>query len=93
VLAISVYTEEEADRRAVEDDEFYARFDEISEDVKIFLSSELGMKLHEREVRRREALLYEDIELRDDIKTGEIIKVRGVREIIVNTERKKKGKE
>jgi hypothetical protein len=33
VLAISVYTEEEADRRAVEDDEFYVRFDEVSEDV------------------------------------------------------------
>jgi len=91
VLAVSVYTEEEADRRAVEDDEFYTKFDDISEDVKVYLSSESGMKLHQREVRRREALLNEDIELRDDLKTSEIIKARGVREVLLSTERKKKG--
>ena len=91
VLAISVYTEEEADRRAVEDDEFYQKFDEISEDVKIYLSSESGMKLHEKEVKKREIILYEDVELRDDIKTGEIIKIRGVREVILSAERRKKA--
>ena len=82
VLCVSIYTEEEADRRAVEDDEFTQKFDEITEDVNLYLSTESGVKLHEREVKRRELLLYEDIELRDDIRTGEIIKMRGVREVI-----------
>ena len=89
MLAISVYTEEEADRRAVEDDEFYIMFDEITEDVKVYLDTDEGKKAHDKEVRRREAGLWEDVELRDDIKTGEILKMRGVKEVMGGIERRK----
>lgn len=91
VLALSVYTEEEADRRAVEDDEYYAQFDEISEDIQLFLQTEEGKKMHEREVRRREESLAEDVELRDDMKTGEILKIRQCRGTIVEIERRKRA--
>ena len=86
---VSVYVDEEADRRAVEDDEFYVRFDEVSEDVNLYLMSEEGQKDLEVEVRRREALLMEDIELRDDMKTGEILKTRGIREAMMSIEKRK----
>jgi Leucine-rich repeat (LRR) protein len=89
VLAVSVYTEEEADRRAVEEDEFIVRFDEITEDVHAYLADELGMARHNKEVERREAGLYEDIELRDDIRTGEIIRMCSVREAITSIEKRK----
>eukprot|EP00606_Chrysophyceae_sp_TOSAG23-5_P001242 GSChrysophyteH2.ASY1.ANO1.389.1 assembled CDS len=91
VLCVSIYTDEEAERRQVEEDEFIVKFDEITEDVNMYLQSEQGMKLHEREVKRREAQLYEDIELRDDIRTGEIIKMRNIRDVISSVEVRRKA--
>ncbi len=91
VLCLSVYTEEEAERRAVEDDEMYMMFDEMTEDIQMFLSTEEGMKELELEVRRREEALAEDIELRDDIKTGEILKLRNARGQVADIERRKKS--
>ena len=66
-------------------------FDEITEDIALYLSTEEGVKELELEVRRREETLLEDIELRDDIKTGEILKSRAARGIIVDLERRKKA--
>ena len=91
VMCISVYTEEEAERRAVEDEDMYLMFDEVSEEIDVYLSSDEGMKAHELEVKRREETLAEDIELRDDIKTGEILKLRAARGVIVDVERRKKA--
>ena len=91
MLCLSVYTEEEAQRRANEDDDMYVMFDEMSEDIQIYLSSDEGQKELELEVRRREETLLEDIELRDDIKTGEILKMRQARGIVADVERRKKA--
>jgi uncharacterized protein YaaR (DUF327 family) len=51
--------------------------------------SEEGLKDVEKEVKRREASFLEDVELRDDMKTGEIFKTRSIRENIMALEKRK----
>ena len=66
-------------------------FDEMTEDIAMYLSGDEGVKELELEVRRREETIAEDIELRDDIKTGEILKLRSARGMIADLERRKKA--
>jgi len=76
VLCLSVYEEEEAERRSREYDEFCQSFSDIEEDVKLWLLTEQGRVAWEKEIARRKAVLRDDLELREDLAVAEIMKMR-----------------
>jgi Leucine-rich repeat (LRR) protein len=67
VIAKSVYTDEEADRREVEEDEFLERFETVEDDVRIWLVTDEGRKCLEKEVKKRKAVLREEVSLREEM--------------------------
>ena len=75
-LCLSVYVEEEAQRRAVEADEFSIAWDDINSAVKLWLLTEEGKLALEKEVSRRKESMRDDIELREDMLVVEVLKQR-----------------
>eukprot|EP01033_Poteriospumella_lacustris_P006153 gene6153-4417_t len=67
VLAKSVYIDEEADRREEEEDEFLERFETVEDDVRIWLVTDEGRKCLEKEVKKRKAILREELSLREEM--------------------------
>jgi hypothetical protein len=67
VIAKSVYVEEEAQRREVEEDEFLERFEAVEDELHIWIGTEEGRKGLETEVKRRKNVLKEEITLREEM--------------------------
>lgn len=82
VIAKSIYVDEEANRREVEEDECLIRFEEIEEDIRIWLGTEEGIGTRETECKRRKALLKEDIKLRDELILSQKLKIKKCEETI-----------
>lgn len=91
VVARSIYTDEEADRREWEEDEFINKFEEIENDIKIFFETEKGKAAREKEVKSRLANLYEDISLRQELMDVETMKAaKALREKNIVADAKKR---
>lgn len=74
VLCKSIYVDEEATRREIEEDEFLLKFEAIEEEIRIWLVTEEGKRLCENEVKRRKQVLKEEIRLRDEMLAAQTMK-------------------
>lgn len=89
VLCLSVYVEEEADRRQVEFDEFDQSWSDIEGDLKIWLMTEQGKLAWEKEVARRRQVLAEEIELREDMQVGEMLRLKTANKALQEADERK----
>lgn len=76
VLCVSVYVEEEAERRAVEYDEFSMLFTDLESEIKLWLYTEQGRVNLEKEIARRHRALADDVELREDMHVSELLRLK-----------------
>lgn len=90
VIAKSIYVEEEAQRREVEEDEFLGRFEEIEDDIRVWLQTDQGRMTQEKEIRRRKDVLREEIALREELITSQQIKIKKVQNTINGVTKRKK---
>jgi hypothetical protein len=67
VIVKSVYVEEEATRRDIEEEEFLERFEEVEDEIRIWFATEEGKRELDKEVRRRKQVLREEISLREEM--------------------------
>jgi hypothetical protein len=89
VLVKSVYVPEEASRRAVEEDEFLVKFEEVEEDIRIWLVTEEGKRMQEKECRKRKEVLREEIKLREEMVLSQQIRVKKAQDKIKLAQRRK----
>lgn len=89
VIVKSLYVEEEADRREIEEDEMLERFDRIETDVRIWLLTEEGKYSQEKEIKRRKAMLREEIMLRDEMIMSQQLKIRKANDALTSISRRK----
>lgn len=76
VICKSCYVEEEAYRRSEEEDELLQKFEEIEEEIRIWILTEEGKTLLEKEVKRRKATLREEVQLREEMVLGQQLKLK-----------------
>jgi len=67
VLAKSIYIQEEADRREIEENEYLMRWEELESDIKIWLETEQGKKELDKEFNRRKAGIEEECNIRQEL--------------------------
>ncbi len=67
VLTKCVYTEEEADRREIEEDNFIHGFEDIENEIKVWLMTEEGKIEMAKELKRRAAAFSDDIDIREEM--------------------------
>ncbi len=90
VLAKSIYTEEEADRREIEEDNFIHGFEEIENEIKVWLMTEEGKLEMAKEIKRRAAAFADDIDIREEMINRENIIQSKIRGRLARAEAKKK---
>jgi hypothetical protein len=76
VISKSVYVDEEANRRSEEEDDLLVRFEEIEDEIRIWILTEEGKHALEQEVKKRKALLREDIQLREEMILSQQLKLK-----------------
>ncbi len=76
VLCKSIYVEEEARRREEEEEDALERFEEVEDDIRIWILTEEGKLLLEKEVKKRKALLREEIGLREEMILSQQLKLK-----------------
>lgn len=91
VLVKSIYSEEEASRREAEEDEYMMRFEEIEEDVRIWLFTTEGKKEIDKEVSVRRARLLEEISLREEMVLMEQFKQKKAKDMLGKLKKRKDG--
>ena len=67
VLTKCIYTEEEADRREIEEDNFIHGFEKIENEIKVWLMTEEGKTEIAKELKRRAAAFSDDIDIREEM--------------------------
>ena len=72
VFLNTIYTDDEADRREEEEDDYVSRFEFIDESVRRYLNSEVGRKALKKECKFRRKQLKEEISLREEMKMIEL---------------------
>ncbi len=80
VIVKSIYVDEEANKREVEEDEYLERFEEIEDEIRIWLLTKEGKVLLEKEVRRRKDALSEEIGLREEMQLSQELKLKKCRD-------------
>jgi hypothetical protein len=68
VLLKVIYSDEEAERRDVEEYLFNERFQEIDSEIRLWLGTSEGNKLLGKQVSHKKASIMEEIELRDELR-------------------------
>ena len=75
VLIQSIYTEDDAERREEEEDEFSDKFDDVDETCRAFMNSPEGRIYLKRECKMRRKILKEEISLREEMSSVESIQL------------------
>lgn len=73
----------------MEEDEFMERFSSVEDDVRIWLVTDEGKRLLDKEVKRRKAALREEISLRDEMILSQQIKLRKSSDEVVSLGKRK----
>jgi len=89
VLCKSIYVTEEANRREIEEDEFISRFTTIEDDIKIWLQTDEGRLSQDREIKRRKAVLKEEIELRGEMIDAQLLKLKRANDALHSVTKRK----
>jgi hypothetical protein len=89
VLCKSIYVDEEANRREVEEDEFLLKFQDIEDEVRLWLLTEEGIRLCDLEVKRRKEVLREEIRLREEMLSSQQMKKKRAQEAMRMVEKRK----
>jgi hypothetical protein len=76
VMSKSCYIEEEAVRRSEEEDQLLETFEDIEDDVRVWILTEEGKLLLEKEVKRRKAILKEEVQLREEMVLSQQLKLK-----------------
>lgn len=90
VLCHVIYSEEEAQRRDAEEDDLFTDFQEIEENVRIWLLTAEGRRGVDKEVRRRLNLCQAEAQLQGELMMSEEVKLLKAREWLVALQRRKK---
>mmetsp|Transcript_35485 Transcript_35485/g.66233 ORF Transcript_35485/g.66233 Transcript_35485/m.66233 type:complete len:1350 (-) Transcript_35485:239-4288(-) len=76
VLIKIIYTEEEAARRDEEEDMFSIKFDEIDSEVRLWLNTDEGYDLLNKQIKIRRKVIAEDLGIREEVYKNEMYKER-----------------
>lgn len=76
VLIKIIYTEEEAARRDEEEDMFAIKFDEIEGEVHLWLNTDEGYALLNKQIKLRRRMIADDISIREEVYKNEMYKER-----------------
>eukprot|EP00602_Paraphysomonas_sp_CaronLab_P006141 CAMPEP_0185022112 /NCGR_PEP_ID=MMETSP1103-20130426/4839_1 /TAXON_ID=36769 /ORGANISM="Paraphysomonas bandaiensis, Strain Caron Lab Isolate" /LENGTH=1362 /DNA_ID=CAMNT_0027554057 /DNA_START=11 /DNA_END=4100 /DNA_ORIENTATION=+ len=76
VLMKLIYTDDEARRRDDEEYLFNSKFEEIENEIRLWMSTSEGYKLLNKQIASKKASVVEDIELREEMRKIEMYKER-----------------
>jgi hypothetical protein len=71
VICKTIYVDEEAERRNVEEEEFLMRFEEINGEIRLWILTQEGKELLVKEIKKRLLVIQEDISLREELQSIE----------------------
>ena len=89
VLLKTIYSEEEAERRAVEEKDLTMRFEVIDTDIRLWISTTEGKKELKKELKRRKNAWSQDIKLRSEMYKIELGKANAMVEEIEDIKKRK----
>ncbi|KAJ1423724.1 hypothetical protein B484DRAFT_398556 [Ochromonadaceae sp. CCMP2298] len=89
VLCKSIYIPEEANRREIEEDEFLSRFAAVEDDVRIWLATDEGRVMQEKEIKVRKNTLKEEILIRDEMSFSQVLKMKKAQDALASVTRRK----
>ena len=75
-IVTSIYTDEEAARRDLEEDEYISRFQQMEEEIRVWALTQEGRKMLDMVVNQRKDLIRDEIKVRKELHFGEQIKLK-----------------
>jgi Leucine-rich repeat (LRR) protein len=89
VLVKTIFSEEEAERRAIEEKDFSMRFEQIDTDIRLWISTTEGKKELKAEIKKRKQVWSKDIKLRSEMYKNELGKANANVEEIEELKKRK----
>lgn len=89
VVVKTIFSEEEAERRALEEKELTMRFETIDTDIRLWISTTEGKKELKKEIKRRKTAWSQDIRLRSEVYKAELGKANLIVEEIEDIKKRK----
>jgi Leucine-rich repeat (LRR) protein len=84
-----IFSEEEAERRAMEEKDLITRFDRIDTGIRLWLGTTEGRAQLKEEVRKRRAIWSQDVKLRTEVQSAELKKTANIEEEIEDAKARK----
>ena len=76
VLVKCIYLKEEAEMRAAEEEEYFHHFEDLYEEMQIWIETEEGKKMLDMEITKRKTKLKEEIAIRNEMLQGQQVKMK-----------------